>query len=462
MESSDWQSLLLNYFHDHDFEKCSEDDLSIFILAASEWLFYVPIPPHGAADADPTDANMRILDAMTRVAGAIIVRRLRYQGLQGRDDGDWIYGFLRNSTGLSKYNDGYKFRHLLHLLENAFIRGKLIGSEQYIRRVMNACLQEAHANADTCDAPRCQWIFNRHTGQYGDSSREGSTRAPSSAARGLDDGLEVSPATRTRPSITTRRPQPLASGSRSNPRSFMRHFQHRPLRERVFSDDRRSIHSFAYPSPRDAGIPRHAPSMLTLPRSHSEPSLAHFPMDPYDRPSTIMSGETEDTGGHGAHAAADGEIFVAQVDEDDDLVTGYGEIVEEEEPDDGADAVPEAADDVAAQTQDDLLSIVVNASLGVTGVSVSNSQLEDDSPAHFGQLPFPPMTFGRDISSSSEPPLSRVMPVVDRAASQEPGDPAADVDAAHHSRGEQITRSILPRTRSEGGLQAGAFDTPVT
>ncbi|EKM61823.1 uncharacterized protein PHACADRAFT_24958 [Phanerochaete carnosa HHB-10118-sp] len=170
------EKLLLEYFPGAA-ERYSEESINMFILTAVRWLDTQRKIEHRAS-ATVTD----ILGRMVLVAEAVRQRERRsVYGCDEAEDYTWLAALLSYRERLVRTH-GSIFRRLLHVFEDSFRRGVLVGPETWIAFYLHGCLESGHEGLSVCEDESCCWI--RHECSDGLWKRDCALLHPIDSARG--------------------------------------------------------------------------------------------------------------------------------------------------------------------------------------------------------------------------------------------------------------------------------------
>lgn len=151
----EYEALLFDYL-DRDFERCSEEDLNIFVFVGWQWLVRVDV------DSDSSSTYDRNINAVKMIQTALEVASVRnicirpHQFVSYGELIQFAQTMAHTQPGTSWFSPSYisVFAEFLHVIEIYYRRrGGLIQIDQDI---FHAMLIEAHPN-DHCKERACPW-----------------------------------------------------------------------------------------------------------------------------------------------------------------------------------------------------------------------------------------------------------------------------------------------------------------
>lgn len=164
MDQPDYESLLADAAT-LDFYHCSDDEFSIFVEIASNWLYW------GPRIISPTIVRT-ILKSVADIFWAVPYRnRERPHDRHTFLDAYWIQGLHTWQESEPRLLEcfGAEFRRLLHAIEKAFLANALSPQapsldEEYAlaraKEYLHTSLEKAHQGLDVCERPSCQWLHH--------------------------------------------------------------------------------------------------------------------------------------------------------------------------------------------------------------------------------------------------------------------------------------------------------------
>lgn len=152
-ERFDFEQILLDYFATCAFDRCSRDELDIFVLSAIGWLKLASSP---TSDGTTTSILLRMAEAAQ--AAQDLQGGREYCPRHG-DDAAWVSAVHAWYMTIAPGQYGAPLRCLLHALERSYASQRLVGDHDSIRQYLHESLRMAHDDIDGCDAvEQCHWV----------------------------------------------------------------------------------------------------------------------------------------------------------------------------------------------------------------------------------------------------------------------------------------------------------------
>lgn len=152
MDRHRFEQLLLHYPHAHSFDLCAEDDLNIFLLTATRWLF------RGSETSSTTEDTTTILDRLHHATQAIITRGGRIYTAEAYSVDELLIRAIDEGAKALDAAARPQVLSLLHALETCYHRGYLTGDQRRIRSYLHGALLTAHESPRECDEAHCSWL----------------------------------------------------------------------------------------------------------------------------------------------------------------------------------------------------------------------------------------------------------------------------------------------------------------